>query len=122
MWIKRLGAPDKEIDNPHSYYYPIKLYSRQRVESFIAERADEYCEWLDKRDQYVEIFEQNKDKIKAGQNRAREAHNLVMEQQSRCLRCASSAFLGGGIFCAIHPCGLEVEQMPCQDFCERKLS
>lgn len=111
-WIKRLGAPDKEIDNPHSYRYPIKLYSRQRVESFIAERAQEYSDWLDKRDRYVQIFEQNRDKIN-------ESRKLLKEQQNKCLRCASSCFLDGGIFCAIYPSGLEKDQMPCKDFYER---
>lgn len=118
-WIKRLGAPDKEIDNSHSYTHSIKLYSRQRVELFIAERAEEYCEWLDKRDRYVQIFEQNRDKIKAGQERLLVFRNLMKEQQSRCLRCASSAFLGDGIFCAIYPLGLEIDQILCKDFYER---
>lgn len=118
-WIKKLGLPDKEVDNPHSYSYPIKLYSRQKVELFIAERAEEYSEWLDKRDRYVQIFEQNRDKIKAGQERLLEFRKILKEQQSKCLRCASSAYLGSGIFCAIYPSGLEEDQIPCKDFYER---
>lgn len=120
-WIKKLGAPDREIHNPHSYSHPIKLYSRQRVEFFIAERAQEYSEWLDKRDRYVQIFEQNRDKIKAGQEKLLDLRNLLKDQQSRCLRCASSAFLGNGIFCAIYPSGLENDQIPCKDFYEREV-
>ncbi|MEO0841992.1 MAG: hypothetical protein AAF063_24200 [Cyanobacteria bacterium J06643_5] len=111
-WVKRLGEPDKLADNPHSYTHPIKLYSRKRVEKCLADNAEDYCIWLDKRDTYVAIFEQNKDKIA-------EARELVRNQQKMCLRCASSCALENGLFCVIYPSGLERYQMPCADFYER---
>lgn len=112
-WIKRFGEPDKLADNPHSFTHPIKLYSRKRLEKFLADNAEDYCIWLDKRDTYVAIFEKNRDKIA-------QVRDLIRNQQKMCLRCASSCALEKGLFCVIHPTGLERYQMPCQDFYERK--
>jgi len=50
-WIKRLGAPDKECTNPHHQKFAsMQLYSKQRVEAFLAEHAEEYARWLDERE------------------------------------------------------------------------
>lgn len=111
-WIKKLGEPDKLADNPHSYTHPIKLYSRKRVEKFLANNCEEYSNWLDKRDTYVVIFEKHKDKIQ-------QARDLIRNQQKMCLVCASSCAFEDGLFCAIHPNGLERDKMPCPDFFER---
>lgn len=52
-WIKRIGEPD--LETVHDIYKtPIYLYSRKRVEQFIAKNVDEYVEWLDKRDKYIQ--------------------------------------------------------------------
>ncbi|MBD2489036.1 hypothetical protein [Aulosira sp. FACHB-615] len=110
-WIKQLGKSDKELVNLRFPNGPtIKLYSRQRVEKFLADHAEEYAEWLDKRDKHIAIFENNKDKIFA-------KRNAIKEQTKLCLKCASGCSLEKGIFCAIHPMGLL--DMPCPDFKER---
>lgn len=110
-WIKKLGKPDKEVVNTQ---FPngstIKLYSRQRIEKFLADNAIEYAEWLDKRDKHIAIFEANKHKIFA-------RRNLIKEQTKLCLQCASGCTLGNGFFCAIHPAGLD--ELPCGDFKQR---
>ncbi|NDJ20948.1 hypothetical protein GS682_04670 [Nostoc sp. B(2019)] len=110
-WIKQLGEPDKCLENPRYPNAPsIKLYSRKRVEQFLANNAEEYAEWLDKRDKYIAIFEANKDKIFAKRNAAK-------EQTKMCLKCASGCSAPEGFLCAIHPMGLI--DMPCPDFSER---
>ncbi|MUH00828.1 hypothetical protein F7734_54590 [Scytonema sp. UIC 10036] len=110
-WIKKLGQPDKKLENRnYRNAAPIQLYSRQRVEAFLAENATEYAHWLDKREKHLAIFEANKDKIF-------ERRNLIKEQTAKCLRCASGCSLPDGFFCAIHPTG--VQYMPCPDWVER---
>ncbi|MCC5636329.1 hypothetical protein LC593_10755 [Nostoc sp. CHAB 5844] len=128
-WIKKIGKPDKLLDNPHYRNAPsIKLYSRKRIEFFLADNAEEYAEWLDKRDKYIAIFEANKDKILAGMNAYKERQETirkeseairqkVKEQTRKCLKCASGCSLSNGFFCAIHPMGLV--DLPCPDFQER---
>lgn len=111
-WIKRLGECDK-LTFHEVYKSPIYLYSRQRVEKFLADNAVEYSQWLDKRDKYVQIFEQNRDKIFY-------SRNIVKQQEEMCLKCASSCAFGGGLFCAVHPLGLEKDEIPCRDFVERQ--
>ncbi|MFL9467111.1 MULTISPECIES: hypothetical protein [Scytonema] len=111
-WIKKLGEPDKKLENRnYRNAAPIQLYSRQRVEAFLAENATEYAHWLDKREKHLAIFETNKDKIFS-------RRNLIKQQTADCLRCASGCSLPNGFFCAIHPMG--VQFMPCPDWRERK--
>ncbi|AUB37420.1 XPA C- terminal [Nostoc flagelliforme CCNUN1] len=84
-WIKELGKCDRKLKNPHGRNAaPIQLYSRQRVESFLADRPEAYAQWLDKRDRHIAIFEANREKML-------HSRNLTREQTANCLRCASSA-------------------------------
>ncbi|MDJ0598115.1 MAG: hypothetical protein QNJ37_04660 [Crocosphaera sp.] len=76
--IKRIGEPDIVTEHD-TYKTSIYLYSRKRVEKFIADNVDEYMEWLDKRDKYIAIFEQNRDKILAGAIKAQETRKLNKE-------------------------------------------
>lgn len=137
-WIKRLGEPDLITENPHHHmrdlrrnYSPansrkfadMQLYSKQRVEAFLAEHAEEYALWLDERDRYVAIFEINREKIEA--LRAAANKNRQQEKQARyvqtalCLRCASGCAMPKGFLCAIHPMGLALHQIPCPDWLAR---
>lgn len=121
-WIQRLGAPDLIRENPHhKKYAPMHLYSRQRVEAFLAEHADEYAHWLSDRDHYVAIFEQNREAIQAGQLRAKKADLDRREQMSRCFQCASGCALPQGFLCAIFPKGLEDHQIPCLEWSQRSV-
>ncbi|MCC5640639.1 hypothetical protein LC593_33370 [Nostoc sp. CHAB 5844] len=128
-WIKRIGEPDRLLDNPHYRNAPsIKLYSRKRIEKFLADNAEKYAEWLDKRDRYIAIFEANKDKILAGFNAykercevikkdAEDMRKKIKEQTKMCLKCASGCSTPQGFLCVIHPMGLL--DIPCSDFQER---
>ena len=110
-WIKRIGEPDRLLDNPHyRNAASIKLYSRKRIDNFLADNAEKYAEWLDKRDKYISIFEANRDKIFA-------KRNIIKDQTKMCLKCASGCSAPDGFLCAIHPMGLL--DMPCRDFQER---
>lgn len=111
-WIKRLGQPDKLVDHPKYYNAVIKLYKVERVETFLAENAEDYANWLERRKRHLAIFEANRDKIFA----RREA---LKQQTQQCLKCASGCTLPNGFFCAVHPLGLE--KIPCYDFQERGL-
>ncbi|NER39221.1 MAG: hypothetical protein F6J93_35600 [Oscillatoria sp. SIO1A7] len=93
------------------------LYSRQRVEAFLAENVEEYCGWLDKREGYVAIFEANREAIEEGRDRYLEARKRRSLQQRDCLKCASGCATSQGFLCAVHPLGLEDWQIPCVDFC-----
>lgn len=116
-WIKRLGEPNRKVENPRSFSHPINLYSRQRVEKFLADNAEEYAQWLNKRDKYLAIFEQHRDKIVEGQTRHREQQAAIKEQTAKCLRCASGCGTSQGFLCAIYPMG--VPRIPCPDWQER---
>jgi len=110
-WIKKLGEPDRRLKNERwRNAAPIQLYSRQRVEAFLADNAEAYSAWIDKRDRCLAIFEQHKDKIFA-------KRNLKKEQAGRCLKCASGVATEKGFFCAVHPMGQE--NLPCPDWVER---
>ncbi|MEH2102549.1 MAG: hypothetical protein V7K76_22915 [Nostoc sp.] len=110
-WIKELGKCDRTLDNPHGRNAaPIQLYSRQRVESFLAERAEAYAEWLDKRDHHIAIFEANREKIFR-------SRNLAKQQTIQCLQCASGASTNEGFLCVIYPMGLNF--IPCPDWSTR---
>lgn len=147
-WIKRLGQCD--IETIHSKYKsPVYLYSRHRVEEFIADNAQEYAEWLTKRDRYIAIFNDNREKILAGLARATEVkkaqakekkqlreaqqiaykfhwnkeENIIKQQMIACLTCSYSSLYGYGkdedFLCSVHPKGISIEQMPCRDFSEK---
>ncbi|KYC42055.1 hypothetical protein WA1_18815 [Scytonema hofmannii PCC 7110] len=110
-WIKKIGEPDRRLENRNwRNAAPIQLYSRQRVEAFLAENATEYAHWLDRREKYLAIFEANRDKIF-------EKRNLIKQQTADCLRCASGYSTPDGFLCAIYPMG--VKYMPCPDWQER---
>ncbi|MDJ0579641.1 hypothetical protein [Crocosphaera sp.] len=111
-WIKRLGKPDLTKENP---YYPnatpMQLYSRQRVEKYLADHAEKYAKWLDKRDKLVDHYYKFKDKIEAKR-----------KQKKMCNTCRSgitfSTDKGKQFLCVIHPTGLEF--LPCPDFSEKE--
>lgn len=116
-WIRRLGEPDRRVLNPHHEgFNEMCLYSRQRVEAFLAKNAEEYCRWLDERDRYVAIFEANREAIERGRDRYLGIKEGRSSQQRKCLRCASGCATPTGFLCAIHPLGLEEWQIPCVDF------
>lgn len=120
-WIKRIGNPDLICDNPHHHRWSsMRLYSRQRVEQFLADNAKEYSEWLDERDKYIAIFEEKKEVIAQCRERHLEIKRQRKEQQIQCFQCASGCALGRGFICAIYPKGLEDYQIPCVDFVDRK--
>ena len=148
-WIKRLGECDRETIHS-TYKTPIYLYSRKRVEKFIADNAGEYAEWLTKRDRYIAIFNNNKDKILAALSKGVEKRkaktkekkqlrkaqtiankfnwdkdkNIVQQQMVRCLTCNYSSIYSGDLrkdfICTVHPYGIELDQMPCSDFLPKK--
>lgn len=121
-WIKQMGVPDRIVENPHHRKFaPMYLYSRQRVEGFLAEHAEEYARWLSERDRYVAIFEQNREAIQSGQLRAKEAKLQTRDQMSRCLQCASGCATPQGFLCAIFPTGLEAHQIPCVEWSPRNV-
>ena len=139
--IKKLGKPDKYETNPiNEHYAPVKLFSRRRIEKFLEDNAEIYIKHLERRDKYLAIFEANKDKLLSPKSRqkAQETKRLkkkgrlvvdqfnwdnkkriVLEQSVRCLKCASGITMNGGFFCAINPFGLDLEQIPCQDWQKR---
>ncbi|MFP4101227.1 hypothetical protein [Coleofasciculus sp.] len=115
-----MGRPDLIRENPHHpSWTPMQLYSRQRVERFLADHAEEYSQWLDERDRYVAIFSSNREAIAQGHERYLEARSKRKAQQQRCLRCASGCATRQGFLCAIYPMGLEDWQIPCDDFVAR---
>ena len=132
-WIKRIGKPDIETTHD-TYKTPIYLYSRKRVEQFIAENVDEYVEWLDKRDKYIEIFEQNREKILAGIKLNKEAKTakivadtwqlddskkIVKEQMVKCFTCTYGYGTRKGFVCNAFHTNLRIDQMPCPDWEEK---
>lgn len=81
-WIQRIGNPDLVTDNPHhEKWNAMKLYSRQRVEAFLAANAEEYARWLDERNHYIQIFEANREAIAAGRARARAEREQAYQEQ-----------------------------------------
>lgn len=123
-WIKRLGEPEVITENPHHHKFAdMQLYSKQRVEAFLADNAEEYATWLDERDRYVLIFELNREAIEAGRaaaNKNRQTEKQAKKDQTAlCLRCASGCAMPKGFLCAIHPMGLDLHQIPCPDWTAR---
>lgn len=83
-WIRRIGSPDKIRENPHhEKWSEMQLYSKQRVEKFLAENAEEYAQWLDERDRYIAIFEQHREAIAAGRATARETRARARIEEDR---------------------------------------
>lgn len=117
-WIFRLGSPDREVENPHyRRAAPMKLYSRQRVEEFLALHAEDYARWLDERDRYLAIAEAQKPHREAARAEAKKQKQLVADQTARCLKCASGCATPHGFLCAIYPMGFPC--IPCPDWQER---
>ena len=112
-WIKRIGKCDKQLEH-EDYGTPIYLYSRKRIEKFLADNSEEYSLWLDKRENYVA---RALPLLKLIENK-----KLQKQQQKKCLKCASSCAMETGLFCVIHPMGLPIDKLPCPDFVEGKLS
>jgi hypothetical protein len=133
-WVKRLGKPDLICENPHyKNSNPMLLYSTKRVTNFLADHAEEYAIWLDKREKYVAIFEVNKEVIAEGRNRYNqikrkqkekdnEFRNRRRQQTQECLKCASGCATNNGFICAVYPMGLDDSQIPCIDFVKREWS
>jgi hypothetical protein len=109
-WVKKLGEPDLVLENPHyKNTAGIQLYLRERVESFLAERAEEYTIWLASRSKRLEIAREHIAKAAI----VKKAQRIQTEQ---CLRCASSAVLDKGLFCCVHPFGWSDREILCPDW------
>ena len=66
-WIKRIGEPDRYVENPHyKSGAPMQLFSSSRVENFLAQNSSEYARWLITRARKVEIYEENREAIQSG--------------------------------------------------------
>lgn len=91
-WISRLGSPDRIRKNPHhEKWSEMQLYSRQRVEQFLAENAEEYAAWLSERDRYVAIFEQNREAIAASRTKVNQARREARLAELELLRAEREA-------------------------------
>lgn len=109
-WLLALGSPDVTQPNPHyENAAPMQLYLRDRVEAFLADRADEYAVWLEERDKRVAI-------ARVISAKAKQKRTLVREQTQKCLTCASAWVRDGGFWCAIYPTGWS-EGVPEALFC-----
>ncbi|NER01359.1 MAG: hypothetical protein F6K17_01320 [Okeania sp. SIO3C4] len=109
-WLKRLGKPDVYMENPHfSRSASMKLYKISRVRGFLKTNAEDYAQWLVRREKFV-----------IHSKRFAEKHKIARERRSHqnelCLKCRSSTFLENGIFCAVHPIGLP-EGVPEDNYC-----
>lgn len=140
-FFELLGKPDKLEENPiNEHYAPVQLYSRKRIEKFLSDNAEAYIKHLSKYQKYLAIFEKNKDKLLSPESRKKaqatkkvkkkipnvvrqhgwDKNNKKMIKQSiQCLKCACGVVLNGGFLCAINPY-LDLQQIPCQDWQERK--
>lgn len=118
-WVKKIGEPDKLTTN--EYNTMVKLYSKRRVETFLAENAEEYAAWLVRREKYLEIFEANKERIlsaaKVSREKKLEEKRILQEQMTLCFRCASGASTPQGFLCVIYP---TVQKIPCPDWTPRR--
>ncbi|NET47011.1 hypothetical protein [Okeania sp. SIO2B3] len=109
-WLNKLGKPDLFLENPHYHRSPMmKLYKISRVRDFLKANAEEYAEWLVKRDKFVINSKRLAEKRKIAKERRSHQNEL-------CLKCQSSTFLDDGIFCAVHPMGLP-EGVPEDNYC-----
>ncbi|NEQ40034.1 MAG: hypothetical protein F6K40_28845 [Okeania sp. SIO3I5] len=109
-WIKRLGEPDKLVDNP--YYKksaPMQLYQIFRVRKFLKDNADEYSDWLIKRDRIVLNYKRNCMIKKLNQAK-------INHQNKLCLKCKFSNFSDQGLLCKIHSTGLP-DNVPMKMYC-----
>ncbi|WP_107670507.1 hypothetical protein [Cyanothece sp. BG0011] len=109
-WVKKIGLPDKVEDNPrYKNSYPMSLYSRQRIEKFLVDNIQEYGEWLEKREKYVENYNKNKDKIQKS-----------MLQRKQCESCLRGEYYrsptGRQFLCVVH--AYEIPY-PCPDHLEK---
>lgn len=139
--LELLGKPNKLKANPiNKHYAPVQLYSRKRVEKFLADHAEIYLNHLAKRQTYLAIFEKNRDKLLSPESRKKaqetkklkqkvpivlkqynwdENNKKVTLQSLQCLRCAYGVAGGGGFLCSVNPLGLDVDQLPCKDWAEK---
>ena len=139
--LELLGKPDKLEANPiNKHYAPVQLYSRKRVEKFLADHAEIYLNHLAKRQTYLAIFEKNRDKLLSPKSRKKaqetkklkqkvpivlkqykwdENNKKVALQSLQCLRCAYGVVGGSGFLCSVNPLGLDVDQLPCKDWEEK---
>lgn len=105
-WIKRIGKPGLILENPHyKHGSPMKLYSRFKVENFLAANAEEYAKWISKRDKLSILAQTNE-----GLQRKNE---LKRQFKEKCLRCKSGISTEQGFLCVIHPFD---KPFPCPDF------
>lgn len=118
-WVKKIGEPDKLCTN--EYNTAVKLYSKRRVETFLADNAKEYAAWLVRREKYLEIFEANKEKILSAAQVSREKKleekRILEAQMALCFRCDSGASTPQGFLCVIYP---TVKKIPCPDWTPRR--
>lgn len=116
-WLEKLGKPDITTDNPHyKRGAPMQLYVRGRIEDFLAENAEEYSTWLERRDRFIEVAKQNQERMREGKHRSMEAKEKIRHQTKMCLRCASGIATDTGFLCAIYPTGW-ADDVPQQHFC-----
>ncbi|MEC4814979.1 MAG: hypothetical protein SAK29_17115 [Scytonema sp. PMC 1069.18] len=118
-WVKKIGEPDKLYAN--KYNTVVKLYSTRRVETFLAENAEEYAAMLVRREKYLEIFAANKERIltaaKLSREKKLEEKRILEAQMARCFQCASGASTPQGFLCVIYP---TVKKIPCPDWTPRQ--
>lgn len=136
--LKLLGSPDKiEPLEIKGFAVEAHLYKRSRIEKFLADRAALYADHLAKREIYLAIFEQNKDKLLSPLARAKakrtkkykkkapvvtqqfdwDIHQKkVLAQSIKCLQCASAIASPDGFLCVIHPYGFDPDKIPCSDW------
>lgn len=109
-WIKKLGEPDKIVPNPHyKKSPPMKLYQLLRVRKFLKDNADEYSEWLVKRDKMV---------LNHRSNLALKGLYIqkLKYQNKLCLKCKFSTFSDDGVLCKMHPTGFPAD-VPNKRYC-----
>jgi len=91
----------------------MQLYQLLRVRKFLEYNADEYSEWLLKREKL--ILNYKKRAMIKNLKEAREKAALK-RQNKMCLECKFSNFSDNGILCKIHSEGLP-EDIPMRRYC-----
>lgn len=81
-WIEKLGKPDFFAENPHyKNANPMQLYLVGKVKQFLKDNAEEYAQWLSKRDKLVlnaqHLIEANKKRS--------QIKDKIKEQNKRCV-------------------------------------
>lgn len=116
-WLEKLGKPDRLQENPVNLRFkPMQVYSRNRVETFLAENAAEYVEYLEKKRKLPQVF----DHLNSAIELVGEIEDLVatrtiaVGQYQKCLSCACGAVIPNGFLCTVHY--QELKQIPCLDY------